>query len=123
MKSAMTGKDTSLKSPPAVWFWGVCIPIRTAIALASLWLGYAYPTKALPILAAYTGATAIGFAYNAVLACMGRKSVGGLGGPVWWTELRYVHTVLWGVTSVAAGVFRLPWAGSILLVDVMVGIT
>lgn len=95
-------------------FWTVCLPVR--LTIAALVLTLLPPT----LVTLYTGLTAAGFLYNALLTLAGRKTRGGLGGVVWWNEVRWVHIALWAATSVLSSQ-RVPWAGWLLVADVVVG--
>jgi hypothetical protein len=101
-------------------FWSVCIPVRVAIAVATLVVGYLVP-RWLPLVAVYATATAHGFAYNAALTLAGRKTHGGLGGLVWWADVRWVHIATWSATA-ALAFARVPWAGGVLVADALVGV-
>lgn len=95
-------------------FWTVCLPVR--LTIAALVLTLLPPT----LVTLYMKLTAAGFLCNALLTLVGRKTRGGLGGVVWWNEVRWVHIALWVATSVLSSQ-RVPWAGWLLVADVVVG--
>lgn len=101
-------------------FWDVCIPVRLGVAAVALVIGYLVP-RWLSFVAIYATITALGFAYNAALTLAGRKRYGGLGGLVWWSEVRWLHLILWSTTAVFAS-YRVSWAGGVLVADAFVGV-
>lgn len=83
-------------------FWGVCIPLRSAIAYYAL-------TRDRPTLRLV--ATVIGGRWVAGLE---KGHIGAFGGPAWWAGERHAHGILW---LLYAGTGRGEW----LSVDVVLG--
>jgi hypothetical protein len=105
-----------------VLVWIVCIPVRLAIALMTLWIllrDPAPPSWVRLSVAAYAAWTAIGFWTQAIVV---RPTVGGFGGVVWWTEARWIHALLWTTAAIFLATSSEWWGAVPLLVDVVVGI-
>lgn len=102
-------------------FWWYCIPIRIAIGALATYLTLLeqdYPFWSVGI---YATLTASGFLINSVLTWMRLKRRGGLGGHIWWNRVRVVHIFLWGLCA-ALSFSKVRGAGSLLLIDAVVGI-
>ena len=100
-------------------FWFVCIPIRFAVSTSIILIGQ-YADRWLYVAGIYMSITGVGFLYNIIQTCRGKKEYGGFGGKVWWVRMRHVHVLLW-FTSAIFALLQKPWAGYILVVDPIVG--
>ena len=98
-------------------FWGVCLPVRTAIGLLVLFL----PRATLPYAGALLAAVSLGFVGTALLVLTGHKTKGGFHQDIWWNAARPVHALLWGVASAAALARVERVSGAVLLGDVLFG--
>ena len=101
------------------YFWGVCIPIRTVIAATALLLTLPQGNEEAVrfyTVGSYTALTAAGFA----CAAMRNAERGGCGGLVWWHQWRLLHVALWSACAVLC-FLRVPFAGSVLFADALVG--
>ena len=101
--------------------WLVCIPVRLAIGLVTLWVlrRHDAPPWVRYSLAAYAAWTALGFWVQALVI---QPEVGGFGGVVWWGEVRWAHAALWSWAAVLLLAFDRWWAAVPLLVDVAVAV-
>lgn len=102
-----------------VLFWLVCIPVRLGLSALVLWAGIVKP-QLLVFIGVYAAITAVGFGVNAIRAVFGRKSRGGLGGKIWWTNVRYVHFVVWTCASVLA-FLHWKYVGVVFACDAFIG--
>ena len=104
----------------ALLFWFVCIPVRLAIGVLATILTYLNNTELFLIVGAYAGITCLGFLHQSLLTLLGWKTTGFLGGEVWWSGVRWIHTILWGLCSLLC-FLQVRGAGICLIVDVCVG--
>lgn len=107
---------TALRS---VLVWTVCIPIRAAIAVVALWIVRRAPAWARYVLVGFASWTAIGFWAQALWI---RPTVGGFGGPVWWTHARWAHATLWTTAAILLAATSEWWSTLPLFVDVLVAV-
>mgnify|MGYP004021921481 CR=1 FL=1 len=106
----------------AVLIWLVCIPTRVAIASLALWILVRNPPPPVWVrytVAGYAGWTALGFWTQAIVV---RPTVGGFGGIVWWSRVRWIHALLWTTATILLATSEKWWGSVPLFVDVLVGI-
>ena len=121
----MRDRDVLQNNPDvdrAVLIWLLCIPVRVAIASIALWTLLRDPPPPVWVrytVAGYVGWTALGFWTQAIVV---RPTVGGFGGVVWWSGVRWVHAVLWTVAAILLATSDEWWAAVPLFVDVAVGV-
>lgn len=103
-----------------VWlFWLGCIPLRLLLSSLVLWIGIVKP-QLLMLFGVYAAVTATGFGINVIRAAKGNKQVGGLGGTIWWTHMRYVHIILWTCASILA-FYEWKYVGLVFACDAFIG--
>lgn len=97
----------------AIIFFGVCLPVRLALATCALYLTSRL-FGILPIL------ISIGFFYK--WSRRFPNETGIFGGPAYWAEVRLLHSYLWlaGGISILVQEYRL--AGGILYLDIFIGL-
>lgn len=97
-------------------FFLVCIPVRTLLTLLAFFLCDA-PRGVLFAFSFYCTFVSLSF-----LGQMYRRpTVGGFGGPVWWSENRIVHVVMYLLTALLVHV-RCDYAWIPLMADVFLGL-
>ena len=94
-------------------FWTICIPLRLGIGTSTFIFGYIIPNFVL-YLSIYTGITTLGF----ISSIFGKRTHGGFGGKIWWSNYRYVHVLWWCLATVFGGL-NYKWSGVFLLVDAL----
>ena len=102
-------------------FWTVCIPVRFVISLVYILMGRLVP-QWLPTMALCSGAVALGFLCMAFLEIAGLKGHGAFGGRMWWSQVRWIHIILWAATALCSS-RHIPHAGILLLCDTLIGAT
>ena len=101
-----------------VLFWCGCIPVRILLAhLISI-----TPDTLSPFVSLLSVSISITFLMNIVRAKRGTKKIGGLGGQVWWTRLRFIHALSYGLIAYFLFQMEQETASIIAYVDVCVAI-
>lgn len=123
MADPQTAENQRLK-----WlFWQGCLPVRVLVVLviSSVLVtltdekGASRRSAGQSWVAIVLAVPAAGFMWNAV--CV-RPQVGGLGGVVWWSRVRWAHLAMWAVASATVWLGRKWYETTIvLLLDGLLG--
>ena len=102
-------------------FWNACIPVRLIIFSVYILMGRLVP-QWLPTMALCSGAVSLGFLCMTLLEITGFRRHGAFGGRMWWSQVRWIHIVLWAATALLS-FHHVPHAGILLLCDTVIGAT
>ena len=95
-------------------FIGICIPIRLLFVIITKRI----QLNKLPYLGYIGVVISLGFLYQTI---KNNRKIGFLGQPVWWSLLRWVHCLNYGMFAILA-FKKLRFAYLPLLIDVLIGV-
>ena len=99
-------------------FFGVCVIVRSVIAVLAWWLGQLANKNFLRAMGCVFLIPMFGFFIRH--ASYDTSQVGAFGGNVWWNKMRLVHALMYRTFGILA-IAGFPQAYVILVIDVVLG--